>query len=162
MGPSGVNRELQKHSLWCTSERGLGHHNSVFPPANHRHVPSSDFFIVQICCIFRDSNSAASLLPNAMSLSSFFIDTFLIFIDANHISWTFYFPYDFECLDSCLLSLLIMGLWHLLASHTNICLEGSRLGATLNLQTSLCWSPMLKLIISYSYCLLSTLFFFFK
>lgn len=82
-----------------------------------------------------------------------------------------YFPYLHRCKSHFLNLLFTLWLWvswflsslppsygslAFTASYTNICLEGSSLGATLNLQTSICWSPMLKLIISYSSCLLST------
>lgn len=128
MGPGGANRKLS-----CLNARSAVHtcgktFNLIIlfaPLANHRRVLS--FFIVQICFGSTDSNSELLLFSPTQcpyphisyrpSLSSqihrlHFLNLLLILITT------------LECLDPSLFSLLLMHLWHSLASLSKTCPEG--------------------------------------
>lgn len=149
--PSGVNRELSASSKTQSTV-----HIWERTWTSQFCFPSSQ---PQACSLLRLFHCSDLLQLQGLKLSCFSSPQCNVFVFIFHR----YLPYLHRCKSHFLnllftlwlwvswflsSSLLIMGLWHSLASYTNICLEGSRLGATLNLQTSICWSPMLKLIIS--------------
>lgn len=161
MDPSGVNRELPSCSggtVWGTHLREDSDIIILFsPPANHRQT-SSDFFIVQICSSFRDSNS--SCLPSPQ------YNVFVLHISHRHLPYLYRSRSHF--LNLLFTLIMTLSVLILLFSPSLLCIFGThlfhlpmfvwkihRFAATLNLQISICWSFMLNLILRYYYSLLS-------